>query len=92
MSGNEHSSCTILLDDAHSQASNPTSRLYQKPVETITAYDALGLDTALTQIESALHQKKYVVTCFSYELGEYLIGIKPKISATPWYRHGHLTR
>ena len=84
MSGNEHSSCTILLDDAHSQASNPTSRLYQKPVETITAYDALGLDTALTQIESALRQKKYVVTCFSYELGEHLIGIKPKISATPW--------
>ena len=84
MSGNEHSSCTILLDDAHSQASNPTSRLYQKPVETITAYDALGLDTALTQIESALRQKKYVVACFSYELGEHLIGIKPKISATPW--------
>ena len=92
MSGNEHSSCTILLDDAHSQASNPTSRLYRKPVETITAYDALGLDTALTQIQLALRQKKYVVTCFSYELGEYLIGIKPKISATPWYRHGHLTR
>ena len=84
MSGNEHSSCTILLDDAHSQAPNPTSRLYQKPVETITAHDAHGLDTALTQIESALRQKKYVVACFSYELGEHLIGIKPKISATPW--------
>ena len=84
MSGNEHSSCTILLDDAHSQAPNPTSRLYQNPVETITAHDVLGLDTALTQIESALRQKKYVVACFSYELGEHLIGIKPKISATPW--------
>ena len=84
MSGNEHSSCTILLDDAHSQAPNPTSRLYQKPVETITAHDAHGLNTALTQIESALRQKKYVVACFSYELGEHLIGIKPKISATPW--------
>ncbi len=84
MSGAEHSSCTILLDDAHSQASNPTSRVYQKPLETITAHDALGLEAAFTQIESALHQKKYVVTCFSYELGEHLMGLKPKTSATPW--------
>lgn len=84
MSSTEHSSCTILLDDAHSQASNPTSRLYQKPLETITAHDSLGLDAAFTQIESALRQKKYVVTCFSYELGEHLVGIKPKASATPW--------
>ena len=84
MSGSEHSSCTILLDDAHSQDSNPTSRLYQEPLATIVAHNASELDAAFAEIESALRQKKYVVSCFSYELGEYLIGITPRISPTPW--------
>ncbi|MFM8153586.1 MAG: hypothetical protein ACKN8Y_09785, partial [Polynucleobacter victoriensis] len=75
MSGSEHSSCTILLDDAHSQDSNPTSRFYQEPQQTIVARNASELDVAFTKIESALRQKKYVVTCLSYELGEHLIGI-----------------
>ena len=84
MTGSLHSSCTILLDDANSQESSPTSRLYQQPEQTIVAHDASELDAALTQIETALRQKKYVVSCFSYELGEHLIGITPKTSPTPW--------
>ncbi|MFM6922679.1 MAG: hypothetical protein ACKOXZ_08270, partial [Polynucleobacter victoriensis] len=84
MSGSEHSSCTILLDDAHSQDSNPTSRLYQEPQQTIVARNASELDAAFAKIELALRQKKYVVTCLSYELGEHLIGITPNISPTPW--------
>ena len=57
MSGSEYSSCTILLDDAHSQDSNPTSRLYQEPLATIVAHNASELDSAFAEIESALRQK-----------------------------------
>lgn len=84
MSGSEHSSCTILLDDARSQPSSPTSRLYQAPQQAIFANNASELELAITQIESALRQRKYVVACLSYELGEHLVGITPKTSSTPW--------
>ena len=84
MSGSEHSSCTILLDDARSQPSSPTSRLYQAPQQAIFANNASGLELAITEIESALRQRKYVVACLSYELGEHLVGITPKTSSTPW--------
>lgn len=80
----EHLSCTILLDDAQSSSEKPSSRLYQSPLRTIQASGAADLEAALQEIEQAIHDQLYVVTCFSYELGEYLLGLTQKKSKTPW--------
>jgi len=84
MSDFEHLFCTILLDDAQSSIDKPSSRLYQSPLKTIQASNAADLDVALQEIEQAIHDQQYVVTCFSYELGEHLLGLTPKKSKTPW--------
>ena len=84
MSDFEHLSCTILLDDAQSSSDKPSSRLYQSPVKTIQASNAGDLDAALEEIEQAIDDQQYVVTCLSYELGEHLLGLTPKKSKTPW--------
>ena len=84
MSDFEHLSCTILLDDAQSSSDKPSSRLYQSPLKTIKANNAVDLEVALQEIEQAIHDQQYVVTCLSYELGEYLLGLPPKKSKTPW--------
>jgi para-aminobenzoate synthetase/4-amino-4-deoxychorismate lyase len=84
MSDFEHLSCTILLDDAQSSSDKPSSRLYQSPVKTIQASKPGDLDTALEEIEQAIDDQQYVVTCLSYELGEHLLGLTPKKSKTPW--------
>ena len=80
----EHLSCTILLDDAQSSSNNPSSRLYQSPLKTLQATSSDNLDAVLEEIEQAIHDQHHVVTCFSYELGEYLLGLRPKKSKTPW--------
>lgn len=84
MSDFEHLSCTILLDDAQSSSDKPSSRLYQSPLKTIQASNAVDLEVALQEIEQAIHEQQYVVTCLSYELGEHLLGLTPKKSKTPW--------
>jgi para-aminobenzoate synthetase/4-amino-4-deoxychorismate lyase len=80
----EHLSCTILLDDAQSSSDKPSSRLYQSPLKTIQARNAANLEVALQEIEQSIHDQLYVVACFSYELGEHLLGLTPKKSKTPW--------
>jgi para-aminobenzoate synthetase/4-amino-4-deoxychorismate lyase len=84
MSDFEHLSCTILLDDAQSSSDKPSSRLYQSPLRTIRASNAADLKSALQEIEQSIHDQLYVVACFSYELGEHLLGLTPKKSKTPW--------
>ena len=84
MNNFEHLSCTILLDDAQSSSDKPSSRLYQSPLKTIQASNAGDLEVALQEIEQAVHEQQYVVTCLSYELGEHLLGLTPKKSKTPW--------
>ncbi|MEY4557354.1 MAG: hypothetical protein RLY42_527 [Pseudomonadota bacterium] len=84
MNNFEHLSCTILLDDAQSSSDKPSSRLYQSPLKTIQASNAGDLEVALQEIEQAIHEQRYVVTCLSYELGEHLLGLTPKKSKTPW--------
>jgi para-aminobenzoate synthetase / 4-amino-4-deoxychorismate lyase len=80
----EHLSCTILLDDAQSSSEKLSSRLYQSPLRAIQASNAADLEAALQDIEEAIHGQLYVVACFSYELGEHLLGLTPKKSKTPW--------
>ena len=84
MSDFEHLSCTILLDDAQSSSEKPSSRLYQSPLRTIQASGAADLEAALQEIEQAIHDQHHVVSCFSYELGEHLVGLTPKKSKVPW--------
>jgi para-aminobenzoate synthetase/4-amino-4-deoxychorismate lyase len=72
-----------LLDDAQSSSNNPSSRLYQSPLKIIQATSASNLDAALEEIEQAIHDQQYVVTCLSYELGDFLLGLSPKKSKTP---------
>ncbi len=76
----------ILLDDASSSAHQPTSRLYKNPIEYLEAHHADDLDATLEKIQDAISNQQYVVTCLSYELGEYLQGLTPKASQTPWIR------
>ena len=76
----------ILLDDASSSAHQPTSRLYKNPIEYLEAHHADDLDATLEKIQDAISNQQYVVTCLSYELGEYLHGLTPKASKTPWIR------
>ncbi len=90
MSDFEHLFCTILLDDAQSSIDKPSSRLYQSPLKTIQASNAVDLDVALQKIEQAIHDQQYVVTCFSYELGEHLLGLTPKNPRLLGYKLGFL--
>ena len=79
-----HLSCTILLDDAQSTSTHPTSRLYSEPLAYLTAYTPDELELTLQTIQQHLSNQQYVVANFSYELGEYFQGLNPKQSTTPW--------
>lgn len=76
----------ILLDDVHSAATKPTSRLYkQAPIQTWgvnpqpnQAATLMAVERCLDEISIALSQNQYVVAAFAYELGHYLHGIAPK--------------
>ena len=79
-----HLSCTILLDDAQSTSTHPTSRLYSGPLAYLTAHTPDELELTLQTIQQHLSNQQYVVANFSYELGEYFQGLNPKQSTTPW--------
>jgi para-aminobenzoate synthetase/4-amino-4-deoxychorismate lyase len=79
-----HSSCRILLDDAQSTSTQPTSRLYSNPINYLSANTPDEIEPTLKSIQQHLSSQKYVVANFSYELGEYFQGLTPKKSSTPW--------
>ena len=79
-----HLSCTILLDDAQSTSTQPTSRLYSEPLAYLTAHTPDEVELTLQTIQQHLSNQQYVVANFSYELGEYFQGLNPKQSTTPW--------
>lgn len=60
----------ILLDDAESSATNPTSRLYQNPIAYWAALSPADIDAIFDAIESALKADHYVVCLVSYEYGQ----------------------
>ena len=86
MPKDEQLSTCILLDDATSSAHQPSSRLYKNPINYFEARHSADLDSTLEQIQEALSHQQYVVACLSYELGEYLQGLSPRASQTPWIR------
>ena len=69
----------ILLDDAQSTASQPTSRLYRQALRGWSVYPSedhaktkTEIDECLGQINTALAQGEYIVAAFAYELGSYI--------------------
>jgi para-aminobenzoate synthetase / 4-amino-4-deoxychorismate lyase len=66
----------ILLDDAQSSLAQPSSRLYESPIQTWCILpsgndqkDHAAIQTCLSELDSALKQGKHLVAIFSYELG-----------------------
>jgi para-aminobenzoate synthetase/4-amino-4-deoxychorismate lyase len=66
----------ILLDDAQSTATNPTSRLYEIPLRQWRlmptdneAVDRIAVQDCLSELSQAASEGKYVVAAFSYEMG-----------------------
>ena len=74
----------ILLDDALSSNAQPSSRLYGAPVRSWRVETPEGVALTLSEIEDALASGLYVVAAFSYEFGEWLQGLEPRASSTPW--------
>ena len=60
----------ILLDDAESSATKPTSRLYQEPIAHWVAFTPAEIDTCFEAIQSALKSNHYVVCLVAYEYGQ----------------------
>ncbi|MBU3636416.1 bifunctional chorismate-binding protein/class IV aminotransferase [Polynucleobacter sp. es-MAR-4] len=73
----------ILLDDAQSTQAKPSSRLYEKVLQSWAAYPQPSdletiaqVDQCLHSINEALANGEYVVATFAYELGLYIHRIK----------------
>ncbi|WP_231970327.1 chorismate-binding protein [Polynucleobacter necessarius] len=69
----------ILLDDAQSTAANPSSRLYQNPLQYWSvlpsenySHDQQALAACLNQISQAQAQGKFIVIALAYELGRHI--------------------
>ena len=60
----------ILLDDAESGATKPSSRLYQEPIAHWAAFTAAEMDACFEAIQSALKAGQYVVCLVAYEYGQ----------------------
>ena len=72
----------ILLDDAQSTSSQPSSRLYEQAIQLWAIYPQsshaqtiAAVDRCLQDINKALAQGEYVVAAFAYELGLYIHNI-----------------
>ena len=66
----------ILLDDAQSSLAQPSSRLYESPIQTWCIQpsgddeqDQGAISDCLTELDAALKKGQHLVTIFSYELG-----------------------
>jgi para-aminobenzoate synthetase / 4-amino-4-deoxychorismate lyase len=62
----------ILLDDYQSSAQSPSSLLFKDPLRYWKVLKAEDIKRALSEIDQERAQGRYVVTLFSYELGELL--------------------
>ena len=76
---------TILLDDADSTIDHPTSRLYENPLSSWAIncqQDPLKTDAAIKQclaeISSSRDRGEYIITAFTYELGNHFKGFSAK--------------
>jgi para-aminobenzoate synthetase/4-amino-4-deoxychorismate lyase len=75
----------ILLDDAYSTKTKPSSRLYKQALRRWAVYPSSSssetnaqVDQCLHEISEALNSGMYVVAAFAYELGLYIHQLKQR--------------
>ena len=80
----------ILLDDVQSTATNPTSRLYETPLQywsVMPSGDAVvdheAIQACLREISSSLGKGQYVIAAFAYEMGRLIHKLPPRKSGSP---------
>lgn len=79
----------ILLDDAQSSLTQPSSRLYESPIQTWCILpsgndeqDQGAIRDCLSELDAALNQGHRLVTIFSYELGRLFQQLPKRTSST----------
>jgi para-aminobenzoate synthetase/4-amino-4-deoxychorismate lyase len=80
----------ILLDDSQSTVSNPTSRLYQDPIQHWCIYPSAqpeeneaAIEQVFKELAQASARGEYLVTALAYELGLHFQGLKPPLRDHP---------
>jgi len=80
----------ILLDDSQSTASNPTSRLYQDPIQYWCIYPSAkpeeneaAIQQVFKELTQATTRGEYLVTALAYELGLHFQGLKLPVTNHP---------
>jgi len=66
---------SILLDDSLSSKANPSSRIYIDPQKRLIAHSNKEIASVINEIEECLKSGLYVVTLFSYEMGNFFNGL-----------------
>ena len=80
----------ILLDDAQSTSTKPSSRHYENPLQYWhvlssgdNSLDLSATQTCLTQIAASLARGEFVVAAFAYELGRQIHQLPKRVGAIP---------
>ena len=80
----------ILLDDANSTASKPSSRLYESPLQAWSilprgehALTLQAIDSCLNEITTALSRGEFVVLLQAYEYGQLIHNLPSRNSQHP---------
>ena len=84
----------ILLDDAQSSETKPSSRLYDHVLQRWTVYPQSGRAETLLEIDQCLHEIKeglakgeFIVAAFAYELGQYIHKLEQGNQHAEYQRH-----
>ena len=74
---------SILLDDFLSSQSTPLSRVYINPQKRLVANSYEEISGVIDDIEECLKNGLYVVTLFSYEMGNFFTGLPLSNTKSP---------
>ena len=84
----------ILLDDAQSTETEPSSRLYDHPLQRWTVFPQSGNAETLIEIDQCLHEineglakGEFIVAAFAYELGQYIHKLEQRSHLAECHRH-----
>ncbi len=84
----------ILLDDAQSTETKPSSRLYDQALQHWAVFAQLSnaetqikIDQCLHEINEGLAKGEFIVAAFAYELGQYIHKLEQRSHPTECHRH-----
>ena len=84
----------ILLDDAQSTETKPSSRLYDHALQRWAVFPQLSnaetqikIDQCLHEINEGLAKGEFIVVAFAYELGQYIHKLEQRSHPTECHRH-----